>query len=305
MELSAVYVQKYDVTTKDLVELRLGDWLPYIGLPPEEVEVVEAELSTISLAADKVLRIMGAAPSLLHIEFQSRHDPTLPERTLHYSVVLHVRHKLSVRSAVLLLSADADRSSITGILQYRLPDTGVYLEFRYQVVRVWEKPVEEVLAGGLGTLPLAPLSNVTEEELPAVIERMKTRIDAEATPEQAGKLWTATNVLMGLRYEAAFTQQLLQGVMNMKESVTYQAIVEEGRQEGRQMGLQEGIQLGLEAGRAEEVRRILLRQGGKRFGLPSEVVQSTLQAITTLDALETLTDRLLDVESWTELLGLP
>ena len=71
------------------------------------------------------------------------------------------------------------------------------------------------------------------------------------------------------------------------------------------MGLQEGIQLGLEAGRAEEVRRILLRQGGKRFGLPSEVVQSTLQAITTLDALETLTDRLLDVESWTELLGLP
>ena len=56
------------------------------------------------------------------------------------------------------------------------------------MVRVWEKPVEEVLAGGLGTLPLAPLSNVTEEELPAVIERMKTRIDAEATPEQAGKL---------------------------------------------------------------------------------------------------------------------
>ncbi len=285
--------KKYDATTKDLVQLRPSDWLPYIGLPLEEVEVVEAELSTISLAADKVLRIMGAAPSLLHIEFQSRHDPTLPERTLHYSVVLHVRHKLPVRSAVLLLSEDADRSSITGILQYRLPDTGVYLEFRYQVVRVWEKPVEEVLAGGLGTLPLAPLSNVTEEELPAVIERMKTRIDAEATPEQAGKLWTATNVLMGLRYEAAFTQQLLQGVMNMKESVTYQAIVEEGRQEGRQEG------------RAEEARRLLLRQGGKRFGPPSEAVQSTLAGITTLETLEDLADRIIDVESWTELLGLP
>ena len=89
------------------------------------------------------------------------------------------------------------------------------------MVRVWQKPVEEGLVGGLGTLPLAPLANITEQELPGVIARMKTRIETEATPEQAGKLWTATNVLMGLRYAAELTQQLLQGVMNMKESVTY------------------------------------------------------------------------------------
>ena len=281
--------KKYDVTTKDLVELNPADWLPYIGLPLAEVEVVEAELSTVSLAADKVLRIMSAEPSLLHIEFQSGHDASVTERTLHYSVALHVRHKLPVRSVIVLLSEEADRGSITGVLQYRLPDAGVYLEFRYQVARVWEKSVEEVLAGGLGTLPFAPLANVTEQELPGVIERMKARIDAEATPEQAGKLWTATNVLMGLRYEAEFTRQLLQGVMNMKESVTYQAIVEEGRQEGR----------------AEEARNILLRQGSVRFGPPSEAVLSTLAEINTLETLEILSIRVLSVESWTELLNLP
>lgn len=282
--------KKYDVTTKDLVELNPSDWLPYIGLPPAQVEVVEAELSTVSLAADKVLRILEAEPSLLHIEFQSGHDASVVERTLHYSVVLHVRHKLPVHSAILLLSEDADRGSITGVLQYRLPGRGVYLEFRYEVVRVWEKSVEDVLAGGLGTLPLAPLARVTEQELPTVIERMKARIEAEATPEQAGKLWTATNVLMGLRYDAVLTQQLLQGVMNMKESVTYQAIVEEGRKEG------------IELGRQEEVRRILLRQGGKRFGPPSEAVQSILDRMT-LEALENLADHILNVESWTELLA--
>ncbi len=126
---------------------------------------------------------------------------------------------------------------------------------------------------------------------------MKARIDAEAMPEQAGKLWTATNVLMGLRYDAALTQQLLQGVMNMRESVTYQAIVEEGRQEG--------IQTGIQVGRAEEARNILLRQGSVRFGLPSEAVQATVESINTLEMLEILSVRLLSVESWTELLATP
>ena len=282
--------KQYDVTTKALVELSPSDWLPYVGLPEADAEVVEAELSTVSLAADKVLRILAPDPWLLHIEFQSGHDAMLVERTLHYSVVLHVRHKLPVRSVILLLSEDADRSSITGILQFRLPDTTVYLEFRYQVVRVWQKPVEEVLAGGLGTLPLAPLANITEQDLPDVIARMKTRIDAEATPEQAGKLWTATNVLMGLRYEAELTQQLLQGVMNMKESVTYQAIVEEGRQEGRQEG------------RADEARRLLLRLGTLRFGTPTEQAQTQIMTVPSLDKLEELSDRILSAESWDELL---
>jgi len=41
-------------------------------------------------------------------------------------------------------------------------------------------------------------------------------------------LWTATYVLMGLKYPSAFTEQLLRGVRQMKESVTYQAILAEG-----------------------------------------------------------------------------
>ena len=33
----------------------------------------------------------------------------------------------------------------------------MYHEFRYNVVRTWERPADEILAGGLATLPLAPL----------------------------------------------------------------------------------------------------------------------------------------------------
>jgi hypothetical protein len=36
----------------------------------------------------------------------------------------------------------------------------VYDWFRYNLVRIWEQPVEDVLAAGLPVLPLAPVANV-------------------------------------------------------------------------------------------------------------------------------------------------
>jgi predicted transposase YdaD len=155
------------------------------------------------------------------------------------------------------------------------------------VVRAWQIPVGAVLAGGLGTLPLAPLADVSEPELPGVIRQMETRIRAEAPPETAGVLWTATYVLMGLRYSEAVAERLLQGVRDMKESVTYQKIVDEGRVEGRE----------------EEARVLLLRLGRKRFGPPSPEAEAALAGITAIERLETLSERLLDVENWEELLA--
>jgi predicted transposase YdaD len=123
------------------------------------------------------------------------------------------------------------------------------------------------------------------------------------SPAEAGLLWTATYVLMGLRYSPELATQILQGVKAMKESATYQAIVEEGRVEGRQEGRVEGRQEGRVEGRLEEARAILLRQGTKRFGPPTPQTQAALDTITAIDRLELLSERLLDVESWDELLA--
>jgi hypothetical protein len=78
----------------------------------------------------------------------------------------------------------------------------------------------------------------------------------------------------------------------MKESVTYQAIIEEGMVEGRRRG------------RMEEARRILLLVGGSRFGEPPSEVVAGVNAITDLQKLEELAVRLLQAASWEELLGL-
>jgi hypothetical protein len=76
----------------------------------------------------------------------------------------------------------------------------------------------------------------------------------------------------------------------MRESSTYQAILDEGREEGQVQGA------------LREARKILLRQGGHKFGKPEPAVETAIQAITDLDRLERMSDRLLTVTTWHDLL---
>ncbi len=76
----------------------------------------------------------------------------------------------------------------------------------------------------------------------------------------------------------------------MEESVTYQAILQEGMAKGEAKGVQEGK------------RKTLLLQGSKLFGVPSSDVTATIEAIESTEKLDQLLLRLLDAASWEELL---
>jgi len=93
----------------------------------------------------------------------------------------------------------------------------------------------------------------------------------------------------------------------MKESSTYQEIKNEGRAEGRTEGRAEGRSEGRAEGRfegkTEEARGVLLRLGSKRFGEPDSRVQAYLNTVDQIETLDLLIDRILDVESWGELLS--
>jgi predicted transposase YdaD len=145
--------------------------------------------------------------------------------------------------------------------------------------------------GGVGTLPLAPISNVSADQLPEIVSRMRERLGNEATEQERRELWSATYILMGISYQRAQVDILLRGVVEMKDSVTYQAILDEGRVEGRIEGQLAGE------------RRVILRQGKRRFGVPSPAHRAMLERISSLERLEALSVRLLEVESWEELLA--
>jgi hypothetical protein len=71
----------------------------------------------------------------------------------------------------------------------------------------------------------------------------------------------------------------------MRESSTYQAILRKGR--------------------IEALQKTLLRIGRQRFGVPSEVVQARVTALTDEEQLERLTERLLAVSTCQEHLEAP
>jgi hypothetical protein len=69
---------KYDASTKYLVENRLADWLPLTGRKTTaELQVINADLATVTAAADSVLRVCEDPPWLLHLELQSGRDTNL------------------------------------------------------------------------------------------------------------------------------------------------------------------------------------------------------------------------------------
>ena len=271
----------FDATIKYLVEGFPADWLALAGLGlVERVAAVDANLSTITAEADKVLRVEAPEPWLAHFELQSSREAHLPRRLLRYNTLLDDRHDLPTRSILVLLREQADGDDLSGIYRRSIPGNPVHLEFHYQVIRAWQQPVESVLAGGIGTLPLAPVSNLAGLEPEEVIRRMRERVDREVR-EDAGLFWSATGILMGLRYPSEEVVQLLRGVRGMKESSFYKMILKEGEADGLAKGVAQG--------KVEEARRILFIIGRDRWGEPDPRVVEAIESLNDLG--QSRTDR--------------
>jgi predicted transposase YdaD len=183
---------------------------------------------------------------------------------------------------------------LTGLYERQAPDGSVTNRYNYRVVRLWTEDPEQYVNAGVALVPLAPLADVKEESLPGLVQRMAARFNAEP-PSRAAKLWTATYLLMGLRYSEEIALHILEGVANMQQSATYQAILREGRNEG------------LIEGRLTGERQLLIRQGTERFGQPDAATVAAIEAIEELNRLESLGERILEpnLHGWDDLLRTP
>ncbi len=277
----------YDATSKDLIEADPAGWVTFLGCPvePDQVRLVDADVSTITSEADKVIRVDGPEPWLLHVEIQASRDETLDRRLFRYNALLRHRHDLPVASVAVLLRATANADSMTGVLTSGAP-VGPGWDFRYEVVRVWERPAVEFLEGPMGLVPLAPLGELGEAGLPGIVQAMTSRIGSERDHPLAAKLWTASYLLMGLRYHHTVIDQVLAGVMQMEESSTYQAILQRGAQRGQ----------------VSEAQRMLLLVGQQKFGPPTQNASAAVAAITDTARLEALAARIFSASSWDDLL---
>jgi predicted transposase YdaD len=275
----------FDTTFKHLIELRPRDIVVFLGVPDvQSMELIDAELSTIVAAADKVLRVRtGAGEFLVHLEFQTGADVDLDSRLFGYNALLYRQHGLPVWTVLFVLTPKADNKRWTGTLEIKLPTGQTCHTFRYHVIRVWQLVSEQVLQSGLGLLPLAPLCGDAAENVASVVRQMSRRLDQEAKRAEKESIWAATYFLMGLRFDAALARQLIPRGEHMKESTTYMATLEEGA--------------------VAEARKILTRLGRVQFGVAPPQVVKQLEAIESIEELEELNERVLKTSSWDELLA--
>jgi hypothetical protein len=75
--------------------------------------------------------------------------------------------------------------------------------------------------------------------------------------------------------------------MTLEDSTTYQLILNKG----------------LTQGRAQEAQRMLLRFAGKRFGSTPANAEAAILAISDLERLERMADRVNDAAGWDDLLA--
>jgi hypothetical protein len=273
----------FDVATRGLIETDPAGWLTWLGLPVDgPVRPIDTEVSTVLAEVDKVLRVEARPSWLAHLELQVSRDRHLPWRLLQYHAILLHRHRIPVVTTVILLRRQADERGLTGQFEQRDPSGGVTVSFRYHVVRLWERPVAELLGGSLAVLPLAPLAAIPRGHLPQVLDYLGHRFEREA-PSVAGDLWAATALLMGVRYDRNAITGLIQRVRGMRESVTYQIILEEGR--------------------VQEARRLLLDLGTEKIGSPDAATAAAIEAVDDLDVLHRMGRAVLRANSWQELLA--
>jgi predicted transposase YdaD len=281
----------FDATLKQLVDAFAADWVahlaPLVGLPPATaVEPLDADLSTVQPAVDKVFRLRPPAAGLLHLEPQSSWDGELPSRLLLYNVLLEHRYGGPVYTVALLLRRDANSPQLTGALSRTFPTGAEYLRFAYTVVRLWELPADRLLAGGLGAAPLALLTDDAAPRLPELVARFSERAEREApNPGVTNLLLTSGFILLGLRYDKAVIRTLFAGVQRMRESSTYQAILDEGRAEGLVLARQEDL--------------LTLLQ--ERFGPVSPELETRIRATTDPARLQAALRQVLRINSADEL----
>ena len=258
----------------------IASWL--LGEPIPLTQVQPQELAVEPIRADSLI-LLEAKDLLLHLEFQTRPDPQIPFRELDYWVRGKRRFpdKKILQFVIYLKETSSDL-----VFQDRFEDERTQHEF--EVIRLWEQPITNFLEF-TGMLPFAILVNDGDKE--RLLQDIAQKIDE--IPEQKTRqiIGAATYVLAGLVLDKNIIKQILRRDI-MRESVTYQEILEEGRLEGEIKGEIKG--------RKQALLTIILRLLTRKFGnLPPKL--HTRIARLQIPRLESLAEAILDFESIADL----
>ena len=277
----------FDATLKSILGEAPADLRKPFRLPETEpAQPLNVDLSTISAATDVAFGFGAPLQEIVDLNFQSGPDPHVDARLHLYNAAFHLRFHVPVRSILVLLRPKAETPGLTGKLSY--VSGGKQVSFEYDVIRMWQEPVQPFLEGGISQLPLAmlckmPSGKPLEKALLAVRQAIERRLAHLPDYAQAIRLMTAAHVLTGLRVDRIQINAIFEGASIMHRKVAWDEAIDDGR--------------------IQNSHRTLLNQGRKLFGEPSPKTETSVAAIDDPERLERMLDAILDVKSWKALLA--
>ena len=281
----------FDATLKDLVRRHPRDYISAFHLgEAADVRALNVDVSVISAATDVVLGHGDPLRSAVDLNFQSGRDAELPGRICLYNAALHHLLHVPVHSVVILLRPKADAPDITGRQTYTGQPRRGKMDFRYEVVRIWQRPARRLLRYGPGVLPLSVLGALppgvpAEEGVAEVVDLLCRRTKRTMNQEEAKHILTSAFVLSGLRLTPEQAKKAFRRVPAVEDSTTYQYILEQGEIKG--------------------LRKLVLREGATKLGAPPKKVKAAIQELEDLPRLERMCGRLFTASSWNDVLETP
>ena len=244
---------------------------------------------------------------LLHVEDQASQQADFPERMFKYFGRLFEKHGLYVYPIVLFsyerpLRAEPDRFRVD------FPDLTV-VDFRFRVIQLnrldWRTFVNQpnpIAAALMSKMKIAP------RDRPRVkLECLRLLATLRLNPAKSRLISGFVHTYLRL---SAAEIQIFERQMETLAPEERQPMleltnewIEKGLEKGREEGLEKGREEGEKRGAVREAQALLFRLGRKRLGIPTPEVQARVAAIEDRARLEDLCERVLDVETWQDLLS--
>jgi hypothetical protein len=281
----------FDATLKDMGrESPVGFLAAFDQLPKLPVKLLNVDLSTVTALADLILGLGDPLTEIVQLDFQSSAAAWKHADVMAYHALLYAHYHVPVHTVIILLRPEAGHANTNGVIHYAPRPGRGKMDFGYEVVRLWERPAEELLGADLGVVPLAMLARLPEnlsleDGLSALAQRLAERIIKEAPPDRARKLLTDAYLLTGLRLRRDAAARIFRGVRAMQESDTYLAILDEGQEKA--------------------TRENILEFCEARLGPADESIRTQLSNVTDLARLKRMVRRAAIAGSWQEILDTP
>ena len=253
----------YDDGLKQLVRANPRAFVLWLFPQAQFVREHPYELKEWKLEVDTLIEVLvNGLPMLQHIEFQTRHDPTIAERLQCYNILLWSEYNIPVLSWVISLLKDEHAPSSP--LKRRIPTGKTVHEFHFESLNLAEFLTEDLVR--LKQLELLPLLTLTKDGTRReVVEQMREDLLAAGRPELVQVGNTLASLAFQRKGDRADQEWLLRSMHEMqdilRETPYYQEILKEGRQEA-----------------LEALRRTLVRIVQARFPNPKMIRQAKGQA---------------------------